>query len=367
MMHLCKFTALLASLTGVLAAHPHDNTVNFPGADSVTFKLNKVSITNGQPFNGISGGQGNLDVKAGRKGSTNVAADFKEGISVLNAYGLKVGAPWTTFPSKLNFAIFGDITFSIDGKFVTCHDFRLGQGHSMTLGNNWWVGSRNCIGVPLSHQMVCNCGGGLNKVYVSAGGDDHTYNVRMDFSVGLSTITTLVDKDQNKCLDLTGGDHSNGNKLQIWDCNGSVNQQWIFYGFYPAIFGIVSAKDTSKCVDAGDMSNGQVLKIWDCNGLQQQKFGYDCIFPGTKTLVLASSMDMAKPGNRTRLSSPLASKCADLAGGVDMDGTAAQVWHCNGLVNQKWGIYPVKSQVTRAEGKVDLTNPSRHGVQVTLV
>lgn len=342
MMALAKFTACLSLFAGAFAAHEHDNEVHFVGADSVTFKMSKHSITGGQPFDGVSGNGNTLDVKAGRKGSTGVAADFKEGIQVVNAFGLKVSLPWTTFPGSMNFAVFGDITFSFGGKYVTCSDFRLGQGHN--LGNNWWAGGKNCLGIPKSNQMTCMCGMGLNKVYLSAGGDDHTYNVRMEFAVGLSTITTLVDKNQDKCLDLKDGQHGNGNTLQIWDCNGSPSQQWIFYGAYPLSFGIVSAIDTSKCVDAGDMSNGQVLKIWDCNGLNQQKFGYDCVFPGTKTLVLASSTHMAALANHTGLSSPLATKCADLAGGIDQDGIVAQVWDCNGLENQKWGIYPVSSR-----------------------
>jgi hypothetical protein len=30
----------------------------------------------------------------------------------------------------------------------------------------------------------------------------------------------------SKCLDLTNGNATNGNKIEIWDCNGAKNQQW---------------------------------------------------------------------------------------------------------------------------------------------
>merc|ERR1712194_723051 len=59
---------------------------------------------------------------------------------------------------------------------------------------------------------------------------------------------------QWKCLDLPGGDTSNGNQLQLWDCNGYNNQKWIFAA---NAYKIVYADNPSKCIDvAGSWNDG---------------------------------------------------------------------------------------------------------------
>ena len=62
-----------------------------------------------------------------------------------------------------------------------------------------------------------------------------------------------------KCVDLPNSDQTNGNKIQIWDCNNNKNQQWWFDGEY-----IRSGLNDKKCFDVpkGDFSNGKKLEIW---------------------------------------------------------------------------------------------------------
>lgn len=71
------------------------------------------------------------------------------------------------------------------------------------------------------------------------------------------------------CLDMPGGDTSNGNGLWVWECNGQQSQQWWFDEWQ-----IMYAADNSKCVDvqAGDLSAGEALMIWDCNGSPAQQW-----------------------------------------------------------------------------------------------
>jgi len=122
-------------------------------------------------------------------------------------------------------------------------------------------------------------------------------------------------------LDLPGGNTANGNKLQIWDCNGLNNQKWVFA---PGSWKIVYAGDTSKCIDVpgGDLSNGNPLQIWDCNGKSSQIWGYD---PKMDTIYLARSAAETD-----------ASKCLDLAGGNAGNGGKVELWDCNGQPNQQW-------------------------------
>jgi hypothetical protein len=69
--------------------------------------------------------------------------------------------------------------------------------------------------------------------------------------------------DDQKCIDLPNGDVTNGNKLEIWDCNGHTNQQWFGGGVYQ----FTSGMNSNKCMDlfAGDTLNGKLVEIWDCD------------------------------------------------------------------------------------------------------
>jgi hypothetical protein len=60
-------------------------------------------------------------------------------------------------------------------------------------------------------------------------------------------------------VDLPGSDTTNGNTIQIWDCNDQKNQQWYFDGLY-----IRSGINDQKCIDVpgGDYTNGNKLELW---------------------------------------------------------------------------------------------------------
>lgn len=40
------------------------------------------------------------------------------------------------------------------------------------------------------------------------------------------TGETLVNPVSGRCLDVPGGDTTEGTQVEIWDCNGGSNQQW---------------------------------------------------------------------------------------------------------------------------------------------
>lgn len=131
---------------------------------------------------------------------------------------------------------------------------------------------------------------------------------------------TIKSEWSGKCVDLPGGDASNGQLLQTWDCNGLTNQRWVFDA---DSWRIQYGGNTGKCIDKlGNGGAGTILGIWDCNGQASQKWGYDATM---KTIYLGSGeVD--------------ASLCVDLVGGAKDDGTQIQVWGCNGHSNQAWDI-----------------------------
>jgi hypothetical protein len=83
-----------------------------------------------------------------------------------------------------------------------------------------------------------------------------------------------------KCLDLPGGDTTNGNFVWMWDCTGSANQLWTYdtfgkmkdYPFAMNPYRLRYAADPSKCIDlpGQDTSDGAQLWIWDCIGEDSQ-------------------------------------------------------------------------------------------------
>ncbi|KAK1215630.1 hypothetical protein PQX77_021752 [Marasmius sp. AFHP31] len=79
--------------------------------------------------------------------------------------------------------------------------------------------------------------------------------------------TGQIKTFDGKCLDVPGGDASNGNFLQIWSCSeGNANQLWNYAGVVEGQWAI-SWAGNNKCVDVRDgnydvMNN---LQIWDCD------------------------------------------------------------------------------------------------------
>lgn len=83
---------------------------------------------------------------------------------------------------------------------------------------------------------------------------------------------TPIQSSTGMCMDLGGGDTSNGALLQMWDCYDGETQQWSFQDGQ-----LVYMPDPTKCVDllGGDTTNGNPLGIWDCYGGDSQQWGFD--------------------------------------------------------------------------------------------
>lgn len=113
-----------------------------------------------------------------------------------------------------------------------------------------------------------------------------------------------------------GGDASNGNKLWIWDCNGSPGQGW---GYDYEMSSIYSTIDNTKCLDlaGGDNNNGNGLQVWDCNPQDPATYQQRWIVPYPEAMMLGG-------------------KCLDLSGGDATNGNTVGLWDCNGQLNQAW-------------------------------
>jgi hypothetical protein len=115
-----------------------------------------------------------------------------------------------------------------------------------------------------------------------------------------------------KCADVPAANSANGTGVEMWDCNGGANQEWIF-----ETDGTVRpAFNTNKCLDipAGNTTDGTRLEIWDC-------------YAGDANQQWTLNTDGTLRG--------LGGKCMDDPAGNTADGTMFDYWTCgNGQSNQ---------------------------------
>jgi len=128
---------------------------------------------------------------------------------------------------------------------------------------------------------------------------------------------TLKSAFTGLCVDIPGGDTSDGALLWAWDCYGGEAQQWAFQDGM-----LKSLLDTSKCVDllGGDTTNGNQLGLWSCYGGDSQQWGFD---PDMGTIYLASS------------AASDATKCVQFGGGNQ--GDPLTIWDC-AEVGEVWSV-----------------------------
>lgn len=144
---------------GALAI-PRENefTFNMVGLSKMSFIVTDHCITAGQAgtWGGITkivcGDKGcTLTVKAGRKGSSDVAVWFKAAIKPGSAIGC---GTFDTLPEKLNFALTGTLSFDHKDRHYVGEKIVLAQGHNARSRNNWWIGGPNMsqiTNIPIVH------------------------------------------------------------------------------------------------------------------------------------------------------------------------------------------------------------------------
>ena len=117
--------------------------------------------------------------------------------------------------------------------------------------------------------------------------------------------------DSAKCVDDSAFSTANGNKIQMWDCTGGVNQQW-------TVQPDGTLQVYGKCMDitGANYGNGTLIELWTCNGGANQQW---------------------KASNGT-LVNPASGKCLDDPGSSTANGTQLILWTCNGGTNQQWHL-----------------------------
>jgi len=119
-----------------------------------------------------------------------------------------------------------------------------------------------------------------------------------------------VKGDHGKCLDDFGGATANGTKVDIWTCNNTVSQRWLFSA------GALSVQ--GKCLDDSSQGGaGAKLVLWTCNGHAAQIWTHHT--DGEYTLKL----------NGLCLTDP---------SGSATDGTQVVIRKCSNFADQHWTL-----------------------------
>ncbi|WP_435193524.1 endo-1,4-beta-xylanase [Streptomyces sp. NRRL F-5630] len=115
----------------------------------------------------------------------------------------------------------------------------------------------------------------------------------------------------NRCLDVPNASTTDGTQLQLWDCGGGTNQQWVATdaGEF-RVYG-------DKCLDAAGTSNGSKVQIYSCWGADNQKW--------------RANSDGSIVGVQSGL-------CLDAVGTGTANGTQIQLYSCSGGSNQRWSL-----------------------------
>lgn len=166
-----------------------------------------------------------------------------------------------------------------------------------------------------------------------------------------------------KCLDDKGNSSANGNKVEIWSCNGQASQNWIYYpATDPGDAGVVM--HNGKCLDVsgGSVALRAKIDLYACNGHVHQQWyltgsagqlynpvsGYCLNDPGnskvngTQLILYTCSEGLTANEDWTLPASPVVSgvsgKCLDDKGGSNTNGNAIISYGCDGEASQKWTV-----------------------------
>jgi hypothetical protein len=151
----------------------------------------------------------------------------------------------------------------------------------------------------------------------------------------------LTDDGSQRCLDDPNASQANGVKLQVWSCNGRIQQNWTL----PS--GPMNSAIPGMCAEGSGASaaNGAQVQIWSCNGQKSQQW-------------------TAEPDNTIRVQG----KCLDIVNKGTSNGSKLQLWSCSDTSNQLWFTLPDGQIANVGTGRCldDPSASSKDGTQLQI-
>ena len=171
-------------------------------------------------------------------------------------------------------------------------------------------------------------------------------------SWSLLPITTVsgsgyqfVASNSQSCLNVAGTAQLNGAVLQQMQCGGAwqTSEVWKLYAF-GSHYELVSSA-SGKCLDlpGGNSTSGTQLQQWDCdNGFNpNQLWTIASVQSGVSPRLPPAPALSITPGPYLLQPNSTSTSCMDVSGGSSADGTAVQLYSCNGTRSQAWSLVPV--------------------------
>lgn len=185
-----------------------------------------------------------------------------------------------------------------------------------------WYPSLTDIGT--SGQAAWSVSGNAN--YVVVGGDFKTAgSIRQQslvrYAIAPTALRSLELANGSRCLDAYGpGNGGLTTPVELWDCNGGINQQWQFNSNGT----IQLVHNGGRCLDAngtGNGANATNVWLWDCNGGPNQQW---VRYPDGSIALLNGG------------------RCLDANGAANgANGLQLWLWDCNNGINQHWFSLPL--------------------------
>ncbi|GAB2843497.1 non-reducing end alpha-L-arabinofuranosidase family hydrolase [Lentzea nigeriaca] len=142
-------------------------------------------------------------------------------------------------------------------------------------------------------------------------------------------VNQIVGAQSGRCVDVPNASRTNGTRVQLYDCNNQVNQQWTYTaGKQLTVYG-------TMCLDAAGSGNAAAIQIYTCNGQTNQQWNVNA--NGTITGVQSG-------------------RCLDVWSTAN--GAQVQLYDCSGQVNQKFGLAPASGQPSPVQPSTAPSSPS---------
>jgi len=123
----------------------------------------------------------------------------------------------------------------------------------------------------------------------------------------------IVGSGSGRCVDITGFNTNDGNRLQLYDCTGGWNQRWSYTN------NAFTNPQSGKCLNVSGTANGTAVNLSTCNGGGGQRW------------------QLQSNGNIVNTQS---GRCLDAVGRGTANGTLLQIYDCvaGGQSNQQWSL-----------------------------
>ncbi len=128
-----------------------------------------------------------------------------------------------------------------------------------------------------------------------------------------ATGTIVAGDDSSDCVDNNNGSATDGNKVQMWACDGNTAaQNWTVNSN-----GTLTIDGGCMDITGAKYANGTLIEWWPCNGGANQQW---------------------EAGGNSELVNPTSGMCLDDPASNTTEGTQLILYTCNGGTNQQWHL-----------------------------